>query len=46
VSGVAARLDAPLRAAGPVREASGSPRVDENIAGLLRLIVFAAFAAF
>jgi protein-glutamine gamma-glutamyltransferase len=46
VSGIAARVDAPLRTAPPKREAARSARVDENIAGLLRLGVFVGFAAF
>jgi transglutaminase-like putative cysteine protease len=43
---MAARVDAPLRTAPPVPDTARSERVDENIAGLLRLGVFVAFAAF
>jgi protein-glutamine gamma-glutamyltransferase len=47
VSGMAARVDAPLRTAPPPpRDAASAARVDENVAGLLRLGVFLAFAAF
>jgi transglutaminase-like putative cysteine protease len=46
MSGMAARVDAPLRTAPPVRDAARSERVDENVAGLLRLAVFFAFATF
>jgi protein-glutamine gamma-glutamyltransferase len=46
VSGIAARVDAPLRTVPPRRQAARSERVDENIAGLLRLGVFVGFAAF
>jgi transglutaminase-like putative cysteine protease len=46
VSGVAARVDAPLRTAPPKPQAARSERIDENIAGLLRLGVFVGFAAF
>jgi len=46
MSGMAARLDAPLRAVPPARDTTSSARVNENIAGLLRLGVFLAFAAF
>jgi transglutaminase-like putative cysteine protease len=43
---MAARVDAPLRTALPARDSASSGRVDESIAGLLRLGVFVAFAAF
>src|SRR5690242_6098298 len=46
MSGMAARVDAPLRRVPPVSDAASATRVDENVAGLLRLGVFLAFAAF
>ena len=46
MSGAAARLDAPLRTGTGKAGAAPSIQVDENVAGLLRLVVFAAFATF
>ena len=46
MSGAAARLDTPLRTGAGKAGAAPSVRVDENVAGLLRLFVFAAFATF
>ncbi len=46
VSGAAARLDTPLRTGSGKAGAAPATRVDENVAGLLRLGVFAAFATF
>ena len=46
MSGMATRVDAPLRRAPAKPESARSERIDENIAGLLRLGVFVGFAAF
>jgi protein-glutamine gamma-glutamyltransferase len=46
VSGVAAQLDAPLRSGPTQAGAAHSARVDDNVAGVLRLGVFVAFATF
>ena len=46
MSGAAARLDAPLRTGTGKAGTAPSTQVDENVAGLLRLVVFAAFATF
>ena len=46
MSGAAARLDTPLRTGSGKAGAGARDPVDENVAGLLRLGVFAAFATF